>query len=276
MKDVFPLGCFGNKYREYKDIIKFIEPHINNKSIIIEPFCGSCCVSFNVFLKYPNLKYYINDLDNYRIEFYNNMKSEDGRNELYKIENDIKILGRDYYNSIVQKSKTDKNHPYLAYVIGKRIHAYREGLYPDKGFNCKIITDNWINFFNSCEISSYNYKIVIDKFKDDENALIYCDPPYLNSSNTQYMKYNENSEIQDDNNIIITDNTFIYIDLLNYLKTSKCKIFISINKNAITEYLFKDFIINEYLKKYDTSIGGKCKNKKRIENILYLSNSLIS
>ena len=52
--------------------------------------------------------------------------------------------------------------------------------------------------------------------------------------------------------------------------------FISINKNAITEYLFKDFIINEYLKKYDTSVSGKYNNKKRMENILYLANSLWS
>jgi site-specific DNA-adenine methylase len=273
MKDVFPLGCFGNKYREYKDILKVIEPFINDKSTIIEPFCGSCCVSFNLFLKYPELNYYINDLDNYRIDFFNNMKTEEGRNELYKIENDIKNLGRDYYNSIVEKSKSTKSNPYLSYVIGKRIHAFRDGLFPDKGFNCRLISDNWVNFFNKCEITCSDYKIIIDKFKDDENAIIYCDPPYLNSNNTSYMKYNENSNVQDENNILIIDNTIIYIDLLDRFKNSKCKIFMSINKNAITEYLFKDFIINEYLKKYDTSVGGKCKNKKRIENILYLSNA---
>lgn len=272
IKNTFPLGCFGNKYREVKYILNFIETYITDKTIFIEPFCGSCCISFNMFLKYPNINYIINDLDEYRITFYNNMKNEDERNKLYELEKEIQQKGREYYNSIVEKGKIQKNNPYLSYIIGKRIHAYREGLYPDKNYKLKEVSEDWINFFNKCQIFNNDYINILSNYINNEDVIIYLDPPYLNSCNTQYSKYNENSQIIEDNIIIIKDNTKIYIDILNLIKISKCKIFMSLNKNAITEYLFKDYILNSYDKIYDNSISGKCNNKKRIEKILYISN----
>jgi site-specific DNA-adenine methylase len=47
--DTIPLGCFGNKRNELKLLLPIIEPEITDKTIFIEPFCGSCIVSFNVF-----------------------------------------------------------------------------------------------------------------------------------------------------------------------------------------------------------------------------------
>ncbi len=272
VRNNFPLGCFGNKYREYKNILKYIETLVTDDTVFIEPFCGSCCTSFNLYIKYPNINYIINDLDEHRINFYKNMKDEDERNKLYELEKEIQAKGKEFYNSIVEKSIKNKKNHYLSYVIGKRIHAYREGLYPDKNFKLKQISNDWINFFNKCIIYNKDYYEIIKDYIDDKNAIIYLDPPYLNSCNTQYCKYNENSQVMNENLIIIKDNTKIYIDILNLLKSSKSKIFMSLNRNSITEYLFKDFILNSYDKIYDTSIGGKCNNKKRTENILYISN----
>ena len=74
----------------------------------------------------------------------------------------------------------------------------------------------------------------MEKYKDDEKAFIYLDPPYLNSFNRNYDQYK--TSIDNDN--IIIDNLKIYIDIIYYLKNSKHKILFSINNNAITKYLF--------------------------------------
>jgi site-specific DNA-adenine methylase len=53
--------CYiGNKRNEYK----FIEDKFNFDGIenIIEPFCGSAAISFNIWLKHKDrFNYYIND-----------------------------------------------------------------------------------------------------------------------------------------------------------------------------------------------------------------------
>ena len=66
--DTIPLGCFGNKINELKLLMPIIEPEINDKTIFIELFCGSCIVSFNVFKKQTNIKTHINDIDPLRIQ----------------------------------------------------------------------------------------------------------------------------------------------------------------------------------------------------------------
>ena len=84
IKDRLPLGCMGNKSRELKLLLPIIEEHITKDTIFIEPFCGSCIVSFNVYKKH-GIKIHINDIDKLRIQFYNNMKDEKGREEFYKL-----------------------------------------------------------------------------------------------------------------------------------------------------------------------------------------------
>ena len=50
IKDTLPLGCMGSKSRELKSLLPIIEQHITKDTIFIESFCGSCVVSFNIFI----------------------------------------------------------------------------------------------------------------------------------------------------------------------------------------------------------------------------------
>ena len=68
--DTIPLGCMGNKKNELKILLPIIKQQITNDSIFVEPFCGSCIVSFNVLQTNTNVKIHVNDLDNLRIQFY--------------------------------------------------------------------------------------------------------------------------------------------------------------------------------------------------------------
>ena len=80
-----PLGCMGNKTTELKLLLPIIEPQITNKTIFIEPFCGSCVVSYAVYTKYDNIKFHINDIDEIRTTFYINMRDEEERKKIYKL-----------------------------------------------------------------------------------------------------------------------------------------------------------------------------------------------
>ena len=95
-------------------------------------------------------------------------------------------------------------------------------------------------------ISNDDYKLCMDKFKDDTNAFLFCDPPYFGSDNTDY---NSHGSRVDKNNKII-DNTEIFVYLSQYIKNCKCKIMIVINDNALLRFLFDGYIKKTYNKIY--------------------------
>jgi hypothetical protein len=268
--DTIPLGCMGNKKNELKLLIPIIESQITTSTIFVEPFCGSAIVSFNVFKKNKNIEFHINDLDPLRIKFYKNMTIEKERQKLYKLEKEILEKGEEFYYSIV-KGKDDE---FLKYVISKRIHSFRYGLYPtNKKIILHEITDNWKEFLNKAIITNEDYIDIFDKYKDNENAFLYLDPQYMDSFNAGYGTYQNKSH---DENLKIIDNTEMYIKFLDILNNGKCKILFSINDCALTNYLYKDDIKETYNHKYQHSHLNieklKEGKKKKNTNVLIISN----
>ena len=57
-----PFDYYGNKRSECKFFLDSIP--LKDKVNIIEPFCGSASISFNIWLKHGNkFNYYLNDID---------------------------------------------------------------------------------------------------------------------------------------------------------------------------------------------------------------------
>ena len=81
----------------------------------------------------------------------------------------------------------------------------------------------------------------------------------MDSYNAQYNKYVENLTDEESN---IIDNTQIFIDLLNFLKNCKCQILFSINSNALTRHVYKDYIKLDYNRQYETKHINKRTNKR--------------
>jgi hypothetical protein len=107
-----------------------------------------------------------------------------------------------------------------------------------------------------CKVAQFecsDYKKIIDKYKNNENAFIFLDPPYLQSWNREYSSSAEKYDESGYEN----DNTVIYIYILQLLEQCKCKILFILNKNAINTYLFNKYIKGEYSKTYQ---GTKGKN----------------
>ena len=74
-----PLGCIGNKKNELKYLLPIIKENVNGDTIFIEPFCGSWIVSYNVFKLNVVKEFYINDRDEIRMKFYNDVTDEKKR-----------------------------------------------------------------------------------------------------------------------------------------------------------------------------------------------------
>ena len=268
--DTIPLGCIGNKKNELKILLPIIKKQITNDSIFVEPFCGSCIVSFNVLQTNTNVKIHVNDLDNLRIQFYKNMIDDNERKKLYELEQEVLEKGIDFYNEIVKGNKND----YLKYVVSKRIHTFRYGIFPlNKKIILKQISNNWINFFKCSKLTNKDYKEIFDEYRDNEHAFLYLDPPYRDSFNAGYNTYSKASHDED---LKIIDNTQIYLDFLDFLDNAKCKILFSINDCALTRYLYKDYIKETYNHKYSNSyknIKNKNDSKTRKHtNILIITN----
>ena len=100
-------------------------------------------------------------------------------------------------------------------------------------------------FLKNALITNDVYTTIYDKYKDNENAFLFLDPPYLFSNNSGYFPQNGDNDM-----------TMIIVDTLDFIKTCKCKVMLVINKLNILEYLFKDYVKLEYGKIYQITKKG--------------------
>ena len=266
-----PYGCWGSKKTECKYLLPIILPHINDDITFVEPFCGSSVVSYNIYKYKNNANFHINDIDKIRTDFYINMRDEKNRQDLYKLEQLILKEGQDKYYEIVRTKKTDYESLYYKEILSQRIHSFRSGLWPTtKKIILHEISNDWINFFNKSNITNFDFKQIFKNYEDNEKIFLYLDPPYSNSYNASYSNYNN----KHDENLNIIDNTQIYLDLLFFLKNAKCKILFSINMNALTIYLYQDYIKYIYTQVYQNTHKNieNTKATKKKEQVLIISN----
>lgn len=249
---VFFFDYVGGKSKDLKHIQSFV--NLDEIDTICEPFCGSCSFSTSQ----QNIKkFIINDIDKNLIIFLSDVM-------LGKLNKYI-----EYYNNNINKYiNADKTKPTTEWYNMKRniknlnIHDWYLMKRSSRGgcgmFRLKYTNENITNYKknidfytkNDIKISSHDYTKILNDVKNKKNVFVFLDPPYMDSFNASYSTY-EGKSVDDDNKII--DKTKMFIDILLFLKIAKCKIMLIINKNAITEYLYKDFIKGEYNKRYDIS-----------------------
>ena len=250
------LPYMGNKRTD----IKFFESYFpNNIKTICEPFCGSAYVSLYLYSKNNNIKIIVNDNDNTLIIYYQQMKD----NNIKQIENYNNLLENINDKSKYQKFKDDYlnnklNDNLLAshYLFYNKFYNRIKGLYPtNRKFN-KLNIDKYKIYFEwlkNITIFNLDYTEIFNKYKNDKDIFLFIDPPYLSSFNAYYDLFNKD---------IGQDNTKMFIDILTLLKTAKCKIMLIINKNSLTDFIYKDYIKGTYDKIYQMT------KKKAIHSII--------
>jgi site-specific DNA-adenine methylase len=248
MKNHFFFSYFGNKRQECEKIFDNI--NLDGITTIIEPFCGSCAMSFYLSSKYPKkFKYILNDTDKNLIDLLKIgkypkklKKLSDEINKLCFI-NDI-FIDKEIYKTLLKKNDTN------AYIIKNKYYGIRKGLYPmDRKMNKAKFEDCPMSLFLKDEkitLSNGPALDIINKYKDDKTVLILNDPPYFKTSFDFY-----NSAGQTNDKMFNIYEWLLKNDITNF----KCKFYLILEDIWIIRLLFdkvKDnFIV--YDKKYELS-----------------------
>jgi hypothetical protein len=233
----FYFSYAGNKRQELKTIENYYS--LDNIETIVEPFGGSVSFSRELYLKNKNLNFDFSDIDNDLIYFCNNFykKSDEYVNKALE---QIKKLNTKVKYLVYLNKKLEYGDDFIIqYLIRRTFYSVRCGLYPTnrnppKYINLKknmVLIDD---FFKNNNYLCSDFKFLMDKYKDDEKALIFIDPPYLVSCNDFY----KSAEI---------DWEYIF----NFFENCKCKFIMVVNHNIFMNILFKKWFKHEYSKKYE-------------------------
>lgn len=170
------MQYLGGKKRIAKQIVEFLDPHINESKYYFEPFCGSC----TIIEKIENIKRYASDKNEYLIDLY------------IALQNGWippKNITEEEYRYV--KNNKEENKALTAFCgIGCSYSGKWFGGY----CRDKKTTRNYaLNAHNTLMNQLPKIKDIVFKYKDykeckPKNALIYCDPPYANT--TKYDLFN--------------------------------------------------------------------------------------
>jgi site-specific DNA-adenine methylase len=238
---------YGSKRLDLKHF-QHLFPKLDETNIFVEPFCGSCSVSLHIEKTTPNPpNFHLNDNDPELINFYVDVKRRGGIK--YYLD-EINKMGRSSKNEFIQAID---NHPdpWVQWYANKKFRYRGQGkgsyiefhrLNKTGPFTHKIPESD--KLITKAGITCLDYMDIFNQYKDNEKAFLFLDPPYLDSFNSEY------NDLKREKGQTIKDSTRVFIDILNLLKTCKCKVLFIINANAMTEYLYKPYIKGFYNKTY--------------------------
>jgi site-specific DNA-adenine methylase len=261
MKNHFFFAYAGNKRQEVEHIYKNI--NLKNIDTIVEPFCGSCALSYYIWSqnRTKNYKYIFNDLDSNLIELLRLVKDdkykelEDDvnkkREEILLYEDDMIEAKKIYVEYIKQKDLK-------GYVLANKCYQMRPGIFPLRDFKTfhkkiDLSLSPFYEFLKTADIELYNEdgNKIIDKY-ENKKTFMFLDPPYIASCNNFYST----DTGENINNIY---------EMLSSkgLKNFKCKILICHENNWLFKIIFKDYLDGEkeYKKQYENSLHSKIKKQ---------------
>ena len=225
----------GNKENDIK-LFKHLLP-LDVKTVV-EPFAGSFAVIKHFYVDLHKYDFHVNDNDETLHYLYHNPHALiDMRLKLSKLYNEeYKSKEYDVTNKFKNVIKGIEMHDHLKMWVLKNMFI-RGSLF--KPISSDNFNPNEINFLKNALITKLNHTEIFDLYRDDPNAFLFLDPPYLFSDNSAY-----------DAQCKETDMTQIIVDIFEYFKVCKCKVMLVIIKLNILSYLSKDYITGEYSRIY--------------------------
>jgi DNA adenine methylase len=241
--------------------IKHFEKHIPKKyNYYIEPFIGGGAVFFHLNPE----KAVISDVHTELIDLYKSIK--DGKiNEIYKFMEDNTNTEEAYYkvrDKMEVKTPLDnaKRFYYLRKTCFRGMLRYNK----DGKFNIPYGRYKTINY---SDLNNNNYECLMkrtDIFKDDfehvfknyndENNFMFLDPPYDSEfTDYGYCKFGQEEHKK----------------LAKCFKETKIKCMMIIGKTKFIEELYKDYIVEEYQKKYRFKLyGGRVGDEINVKHLI--------
>ena len=252
MKTKFYYAYCGSKYNEMPEIIKFV--NLDNITDIVEPFCGSCAFTFYIYEQHKNkYKYHVSDNDNNLIKLLSMIKKNpDNKKQLYDNLMKFKDMTREQWKEISKKQEKTL----IEYLLMKVYNVKSSQCMNPVGYRSfpkleKFLKHNpYDDFLKDVDIKLEDYKHIMEKYKNDNKALLFIDPPYLESSYSLYAQKQVSN---------VSSDFYKYIN--DYFKTAKCKIIMVLRALPLIDIVFEQFIKHTYQKKYDLS-------KKTVNHII--------
>ena len=244
------LNRFGNKKRLVTDLMRYFPKH----NTFIEPFFGAG----GMFFYKPKAKYnFVNDLDSEVFNLFQVVKNkkEELKSEFYKMPIHIDLL-----NYWIKNKEFDDVQKAIRFLFLSNL------TYMGKGSQLKMCTSdskkNVLNlidktnkkifdvFFENDDFEKFINKISFrGRENDKQSSFIYCDPPYLNTTDNY-----SNSFTEDDSK-----------RLFNCLENAGCKF-------AISEF-DNEFILNQAKERgLNVNIIGERKNIKNRRTEILITN----
>jgi site-specific DNA-adenine methylase len=184
----FFFAYAGNKRSEFK----FVKDNLYLKrgiKHIVEPFCGSSAISFNIWLEHGDkYKYYLNDIDDQLIKVYNLFKNNQ-LDDIIKTINTTKnkITSKEEYTKMCK----NKEKTIYEYFVMHRFYSIRPGLYDiDMNKNDFKLNEKQLQFIEFINkpyvyITNDDWQQIYNK-QNTKDSLIVFDPPYLDACNEFY------------------------------------------------------------------------------------------
>ncbi|MEG1763289.1 MAG: DNA adenine methylase, partial [Bacteroidales bacterium] len=187
-----PLPFSGQKRRfagKFKESLKEVAPN----SIVVDLFGGSGLLSHFAKTALPNARVIYNDFDNYTLR----LKNIENTNKLlsmirhllgstpgkHKIPSEIKnkildLLKENEDSGMIVDYHTISSNLMFSNNISLNFDEFRlHNLYNNiskNDYNCE-------GYLKGVEVVSVDYKVLFNKYKENENVFFIFDPPYLNT-----------------------------------------------------------------------------------------------
>lgn len=227
----------GGKKDELKNIIKYVP---DNYDVYLEPFIGGGAVYFNLN---PD-RSVINDVHKELTDFYQSIK--DGKSgEIYKFMKDHQNNEETYYkvrsSNHVDTLDNAKRFYYLRKTCYRGMLRYNKkgefnipfGRYKNYNYE-EIKNKDYENILKRTEILNKDFDFVFENYNSSENFM-FLDPPY----DSEFTDYG-----------YCTFGKKEHEKLAKCFKETNIRCLMIIGKTRFIEELYKDYIVDEYDKKY--------------------------
>lgn len=251
-----PFCYQGSKRNELHKIVEYQPSHFNK---VIDVFGGGGSVALYYRQKYPDIQVYYNDLNVCLYNIFSTLtsieKTQELQNKLFDIDiSNIETVVSNVHRDFFENGEKDpflylflKKYMFRG-MISKNIKTFNMRYNKNRTLTIESRNNNTYTKYPPilCEnfhVSNEHFLTIIEQYKDDSEAFLYLDPPYVSTDCTEYGVFT------------IEDITSI----LNIIKNDsiKCKIMIHIEFLGYTYHELKDYMKCYYPKRYNLHKSGK-------------------
>lgn len=226
-----PLPFVGQKRMFAKEFIKVLE-QFGDKTVFVDLFGGSGLLSHITKCKRPDATVVYNDFDGYRERLraipQTNALLDDFRRLAAGVPRDKPIRGTARERILERIAMAEKEWGYVDYItvssalmFSMKYATSLEAIRKETLYNNIRKTDYppCPDYLDGLTVTSCDYKVLYEKYKDVPGVVFLVDPPYLSTDVDTYKMYWRLSD---------------YLDVLNVLR-DKPFVYFTSNKSSIIE-----------------------------------------